>query len=523
MKLLIVDDNKYVVEGLKRQLNWSILGIEEIFGCYRVEQAKEILSSEQIDFLISDIEMPGHNGFKLLEWIREQGMELETVLLTSYADFEYAQLAVSYQCFQYLLKPVETGKLEEVICHMVEKHMAHQKEKCLAEYGNEWLSRYGIVKEIFWKDVLEETLPGNQDFMLQRIHKDHLSYEITESFTVALICYEPEQNGWSRELLAFSTENVICELTEKSGIDMEAFLVDGYLQFAIVLRSSEDQNKKTVEILKQFIDIFSQLYHSGIYVYLGKSSAVPDLAGHLRRLEEIHLAHLNRENGVLLENEYKDKQDYCYRAPEIREWKDLLVGGRMAQLQKRIREYFEQMKSAEVINYNQLQAVLADWNLLVYGVLWENNITTYQFITHVRDQELLVMAVRSVNCMENLILTEAEAITRQINYMEKTDAFIADIRQYIEEHLDEVSRSRISEVFYLSPNYLSRLFRKETGISLSEYIQTERMNRAKHLLLQSKLSISQIAAETGYPSFAHFSKQFKKFVGMTPGEYRKQK
>ena len=118
---------------------------------------------------------------------------------------------------------------------------------------------------------------------------------------------------------------------------------------------------------------------------------------------------------------------------------------------------------------------------------------------------------------------EAEKIMDQIRYMEKTDLIIEDIRHYIGEHLDEVTRSSISEVFYLSPNYLSKLFRKEMGVSLSEYIQGQRMARAKRLLLQTELSISQIAAETGYPSFAHFSKQFKKFVGMTPGEYRRQR
>ena len=58
-------------------------------------------------------------------------------------------------------------------------------------------------------------------------------------------------------------------------------------------------------------------------------------------------------------------------------------------------------------------------------------------------------------------------------------------------------------------------------LSLSEYIQKSRMREARRLLLQSTLSISQIAETVGYPSFAHFSKQFKKMNGMTPNEYRK--
>ena len=224
-----------------------------------------------------------------------------------------------------------------------------------------------------------------------------------------------------------------------------------------------------------------------------------------------------------MESSYIGKPEDSYQAPEIEEWRELLMSGRRELFRNRVREYFRKMKEEGAVNYNQLQAVLADWNLLAYSVLRENHITTYQFITHCRDQELLEMSGRSVSCMESLILTEAEKIMDQIRYMEKTDLIIEDIRHYIGEHLDEVTRSSISEVFYLSPNYLSKLFRKEMGVSLSEYIQGQRMARAKRLLLQTELSISQIAAETGYPSFAHFSKQFKKFVGMTPGEYRRQR
>ena len=524
MKLLIVDDNKYVVEGLKRQLSWNVFGIEEVFGCYRVQQAEEILSREEIDFLISDIEMPGQNGFELLEWIRNQGLDPETVMLTSYADFEYAQLAVRYQCFEYLLKPVEAQQLEEVFCRMVKKRIARQKEKRLAEYGNDWLSHQNIVKEMFWRDILEEAGLEDSKSVCKRIQNDHLPYQISDNFAVGLICFEPERSGWSRELLNFSCENVIREITEKNDLQMEGFLMDGYLQFAVVVRILEqEQLERMSRVLKQFVQIFSQFYHAGIHCYLSVSCEIPELSGHLRRLEEIHLAHLNKESGILMESSYIGKPEDSYQAPEIEEWRELLMSGRRELFRNRVREYFRKMKEEGAVNYNQLQAVLADWNLLAYSVLRENHITTYQFITHCRDQELLEMSGRSVSCMESLILTEAEKIMDQIRYMEKTDLIIEDIRHYIGEHLDEVTRSSISEVFYLSPNYLSKLFRKEMGVSLSEYIQGQRMARAKRLLLQTELSISQIAAETGYPSFAHFSKQFKKFVGMTPGEYRRQR
>ena len=520
MRLLIVDDNKYVVEGLKRQLNWSVFGIDEIIGCYRVQQAQEILMEKEIDFLISDIEMPGQNGFALLEWIQEKGMEPETILLTSYADFDYAKQAIRYRCFEYLLKPVETKNLEEVVFRMVRKRIERQKEKSLVEYGNDWLSHQNIVKEMFWRDLLEEEGLEEPKALRKRIAHDRLPYGPGDKFSVILICFEPERSGWSKELLTFSCENVVREIMEKKELSMEGFLTGGYLQFAAVIRARTQEEQVRLS-LEEFIGIFSRFYRAGIHCYIGTACIIEELPVHLRRLEEIHLAQLNRKNGIVLENNYAESPADSYQAPEIEEWKELLTSGRRKLFEMRVQDYFAKMKGESAVNYNQLQAVLADWNLLAYSVLRENHITTYQFITHFRDQELLEMSVRSVSCMESLILTESEKITDQIRYLQKTDLIIQDICRYIDEHLDEVTRSRISEVFYLSPNYLSKLFRREMGVSLSEYVQDRRMSLAKRLLLKNELSISQIAAETGYPSFAHFSKQFKKFVGMTPGEYRK--
>lgn len=534
MKLLIVDDNKYVVEGLKRQLNWSILGIDKVLGCYRVEQAKDILCNEKIDFLISDIEMPGQSGFELLEWIKEQEMDIETVLLTSYADFTYAQSAVRYQCFQYLLKPVETSVLKDVCCQMVEKRIAHLKEKQMVEYGNNWLSHQNIVKEMFWRDVMEEAIPGREDAVLRWIRKENLPYEINEDFALVLICFEPdrEKESWSRELLGFSSENVLSEITRETGVSLEGLCYNGHFQFAVVFHLPKGEGMELmIEAISRFHQVFSKYYSAGIQCYLSECCHIMELIGHLHRLEEIHLDHLGRKSGIYLEQDYEDragneslaenKYDSHYQAPEIEEWRDFLLNGSIEMLEMHVQDYFAELKREEKVNHKQLQAVLADWNLLVYGILREHNITTYHFITHFRDQELLELSSRSINCLEQLILKEAGKIAEQVRYVEKADVIINDIKKYIKEHLEEVTRSEISEAFYLSPNYLSKFFRKETGISLSEYIQNERMDLAKRLLLQEKLSISQIAIETGYPSFAHFSKQFKKFVGMTPNEYRK--
>ena len=84
MKLLIVDDNTYVVAGIRVQLDWQALGITEVYGAYSVKEAFRILEKEKIDFLLTDIEMPEEDGFRLIDRIRERGMKTRVVLLTSF-------------------------------------------------------------------------------------------------------------------------------------------------------------------------------------------------------------------------------------------------------------------------------------------------------------------------------------------------------------------------------------------------------------------------------------------------------
>ena len=158
---------------------------------------------------------------------------------------------------------------------------------------------------------------------------------------------------------------------------------------------------------------------------------------------------------------------------------------------------------------------------MTVNLLKECNLTTYQALDRIRSKELEEQAKVSVSGLEKLILMEAERIAGQISYAAKEDRIIADIKAYVKLHLEDVTRSRIAGEFYLSPGYVSKIFRKETGLSMSEYIQKTRMQEARKLLAHSDLSISEIAEQVGYPSFAHFSKQFKKMNGMTPNEYRK--
>lgn len=96
--------------------------------------------------------------------------------------------------------------------------------------------------------------------------------------------------------------------------------------------------------------------------------------------------------------------------------------------------------------------------------------------------------------------------------------------EYIRRNLDkELSRGQIAEAIFLSPEYLSRLFKQETGGSLSDYILSERMRVAHSMLADTDVPVSLVASRVGYSNFSYFSQVFKKYSGVSPGEYRAQR
>ena len=113
MNLLMVDDDAHVLESIQKRVKWERLGIDHVYKASYVSAAKIILRECRIDLLLCDIEMPQESGLDLLAWIREKKMNIQVMMLTSYAEFDYAQRALSLECLEYFLKPVDYEKLEK--------------------------------------------------------------------------------------------------------------------------------------------------------------------------------------------------------------------------------------------------------------------------------------------------------------------------------------------------------------------------------------------------------------------------
>ena len=134
--LLIVDDDKVLVEKLEETVNWEKCGIQVVLTAFNIRQGEAVLREYPVDLLICDIDMPQGSGLELLEWMRSSGMDTECIFLSSYANFAYAQMALRLSSREYLLKPISNIDLERTIRETVDfiyekkgerKQKIHQK------------------------------------------------------------------------------------------------------------------------------------------------------------------------------------------------------------------------------------------------------------------------------------------------------------------------------------------------------------------------------------------------------------
>ena len=141
---------------------------------------------------------------------------------------------------------------------------------------------------------------------------------------------------------------------------------------------------------------------------------------------------------------------------------------------------------------------------------------------YIRRVELLTDHGKILNLQYNMILEFTEQVEKLHRGRHPTK-LATDAANYVRQHLSEpVSTEKMAEAFYLSRPYLSAKFRRDTGMTLTDFILNEKTEEAKRLLRWSDKSASAIGAYLGFSSHGHFIRVFKKYAGLTPNEYREK-
>ena len=122
LKVILVDDEPYILQGLQVIIDWEDCGFEIAAVCHNGKEALNFLKENTVDLVITDIKMPEMTGLELLERIRTENIsDAYFAILSGYNDFSFAQKAIRYSCMEYMLKPVAKEQLLELISKVLEQ------------------------------------------------------------------------------------------------------------------------------------------------------------------------------------------------------------------------------------------------------------------------------------------------------------------------------------------------------------------------------------------------------------------
>lgn len=512
MIILIVDDETMIREGIKAVLPWSDIGIKEVLLAESGEEALEIMSKTKVDILITDINMPHMTGIELVSCVSEKYQETKSIILTGYDEFDYARECLRAGVAEFLLKPVD----EDALLDSVKKQLQIIKKRKKEEQERAYTSRiYGISQQLSLEKQMLSLIQNKGTYKNASEICDLYKYGKNISLRIGIFVPEIKAKNLNTydQLDYLSVKNMIMEYIDGNRTGITFTDPKDNITVCFFIGEKSDELEKRMETITNLI---KEEYNIKFEILLG-----------------------NKVEGF--ENIYLSYNDAVYLIEEKTKSYSIFLNKRKDRLEM-YREVYNELKKQINQAVGNSNRVMRIWDTF-YSTIDAYNISDeyarrccfeiastlyFTYCAESGEREGVDLHVLSSMLLsggrKELYFVTKNFIEKLIN-IEEEDAneLISSIKRYIKMHLsDEINVSKLAEIFYLSPNYFSRIFKKISGEGCNEYIVRKRMEKAKNLLKTTNIKVVRIALDVGYRDTNYFSLTFKKNIGLSPLQYREK-
>lgn len=488
-KLYLLDDEPFILEGLKYIIDWEEYGFDVVGTSSNGEDGFNFIKNEDVDLIITDIMMPKMTGLELISNLKKINHNAKFIVLSAFQEFQYAKEAISMGAENYLTKPIDEDELIQTIEGVKKKIEKIKLEK--------------VDTKIFKNDLILKLICNkNNDGVLDRLRLEgvNLNYK-----NLCVVILEFAEGGNINNHILNYIDNLNYE-----------YCVNLQNQILIIM-DKESINKDTLRNLK---DDLSSITNEQIYISRGKYvDSIDNLNCSYQSAKDIHEYKLVYPN-ISWIREYKEKSynleniDYI----DFDHLKKLLLNKDNKKSLNYIESIFSKLKKDENLTVKQIKTKSIEVFLNVYNYFNDSKI--------IKGLDLyLEKVINSVN-LDQIQLELNNMIKHRQSKLEETDDSISPIilkllRNIEENYSKDLNLKEISETYNINSIYLGQLFQKETGILFSDYLNNFRVNKAKNLLVETSLKAAEIGELVGYANKNYFYRKFKDIVGITPSEWRK--
>ncbi|MGI6254595.1 MAG: response regulator transcription factor [Acutalibacter sp.] len=527
MNLLLVDDQTSVLEGLLHGIDFDALGYTRVFTASNAADAIRICEENTIMVLVTDIEMPGQSGIELNEYLQKRFPSIIRIVMTSHSKISYAQSSLRLGCFDFIVQPSPYEVIAQTLKRAVEAWNLNFNNRRLMEYGalfksnpNEFLAKAIENLYVGTTDEIEESM--------QLLNKAGYSFamdSLVHLFWVDVHAYTRKEPNYPSQRFLMKTINDSVPVLFQ-GESLSYFIVmTPFRMFSIFIIDNNGQLPPVQEedLWNFYLSLEKKLKTKNITLYFSNPVTYKNILNEIRFANNCIGNNVSGKSGIFntSASEAADSSVSTDTTINQKHWNSLLRTGQHSMLKKEIQLYLDRNvldkpNSLQLLKKAHQQII----NLfLIY--FYENNVEVGSIFSEDFTYQ---------DCMDSF--STIDAVIKTVDYLikalkqcQKTDDseedYVSRAKSYVIDHYNsELSIKEIADFIHLSPEYLTRLFKKETGSTLKDYIIECRISTAKDLLANSSLSISMIASEVGYHNFSYFAYLFKKLEQVTPREYR---
>lgn len=499
MNILIADDEKIEREGIRYLLALE-KGERRIFEAANGKQAMQILRTENIDMILTDIKMPVMDGLELARRAKELFPEIRIVIFSGYNDFTFAQEAIRYGVTDYILKPVDPDNFHEII----EKAEKNIRERQAEE--NREIRRQNFLQQYFLQNYLysgkKEILEKAGEFVdLDKWNRWHCAILIetdTAFFDTAEENFPGELQKELRRVFFY------LNLNERQSL---LLFQDVYCDYLLVAN--------------HLYTFLKRNYMVRIYLAVSRKfdgcECLPEILGQLeQQMEEKfyhpekHIFSCEEEELKMVAGEVQDSQLMQMISEDISR-KDT----------EQLWKHFECLKE----KYSSNTQFSAMYIKFVFSNVIQELFQENQFADEHRLEQEIDRLYSCGNIMDILKVTE-DNIREYEKFLERSMSEsrneVAAVKNYIYQHYGEdLNLEMLAEKVYLSSGYLSFIFKKETGMNLNRFIKVFRMEKAGEFLRDTNMKVAQISEKVGFANVSYFCRSFREYYGCSPESYRK--
>lgn len=540
LQLLLVDDERSIVETLAETIPWEDCGIGTVHEALSGAMALEIMENNEIDIVITDIRMPGMSGIELITTIHNKWPHVNYIVLSGYADFDYAKQAIAQRSFDYLLKPVSDEDLidsvRRLVNHINEKweEAASYQKALYAFQENLPLLRSTMLNELLTGKTYSEAALADKLTLLE------LPYALDEQCGMLMIRMEDHLSDMADRdsaLMEYAICNIVSEVMQHHFHIWYTRDAHDYIVILVRAKQELSASSQKRDSVKTLLENYAAQIQTNVQSYLkGAVSILVSGWGkfpyQIREVYENAVVSMRKKmgqgQGLFVTTSDEPEFDSLHTIRSLYEPPtliSLLEAGRFDDVERKIKQIFaELLQSGE--NHDIAEQMIEVYHILAGAfayiihkngkqlstVLPHDSYRYFQAPSYSTAQHLLDWSIRTLHYIRDDADQELK---------DNHSSIIRSVKSFVDRHLAaDVSLPAIADHVHLHPVYLSKVYKAETGEALTAYVYRLRMEKAAFYLRTSSAKVFEIAEMVGYNNTAYFIRVFKKFYDVTPQDYR---